>query len=127
MGMNGAVLLKDSSSPAKTVSSPTDSTGKYSFTAAQIQGFVAPFMLQVSYKIGGAGYYLHSAVTAEDVVSGNATINITPLTDLVIANLGNEIAATIFANGNYSSLLTKSALDGGVMEIGRASCRKELG
>ena len=115
--MNGAVLLKDSSSPAKTVSSPTDSTGKYSFTAAQIQGFVAPFMLQVSYKIGGAGYYLHSAVTAEDVVSGNATINITPLTDLVIANLGNEIAATIFANGNYSSLLTKSALDGGVMAL----------
>ena len=115
--MNGAVLLKDSSSPAKTVSSPTDSTGKYSFTAAQIQGFVAPFMLEVSYKIGGAGYYLHSAVTAEDVVSGNATINITPLTDLVIANLGNEIAAKIFANGNYSSLLTKTALDGGVLAL----------
>jgi len=115
--MNGAVLLKDSSSPAKTVSSPTDGSGNYSFTPAQIQGFAPPFMLQVSYKIGGVAYYLHSAVTAEDVTSGNATINITPLTDLVIANLGNEIAEKIFANGNYSSLLTKSALDAGVLAL----------
>jgi hypothetical protein len=115
--MNGMVLLKDSSSPAKTVSTTTDNNGKYSFTPAQIQGFAAPFMLEISYKVGGAGYYLHSAVTAEDVASGNATINITPLTDLVIANLGNEIAAKIFANGNYSSLLTKAALDGGVTAL----------
>jgi hypothetical protein len=115
--MNGAVLLKDSSSPAKTVSSPTDSSGNYSFTSAQIQGFVVPFMLQVSYKVGGVSYYLHSAVTAEDVTSGNATINITPLTDLVIANLGNEIAETLFANGNYSSLLTKTTLDAGVLAL----------
>ncbi len=115
--MNGTVLLKDSSSPAKTVSTTTDDNGKYSFTPAQIQGFAAPFMLEISYKVGGANYYLHSAVTAEDVASGNATINITPLTDLVIANLGNEIAAKIFANGNYSSLLTKTALDGGVTAL----------
>jgi hypothetical protein len=115
--MNGTVLLKDSSSPAKTVTTTTDESGKYSFTPAQIQGFTAPFMLQISYKVGGASYYLHSAVTAQDVASGNATINITPLTDLVIANLGNEIAAKIFANSNYSSLLTKSALDAGVMAL----------
>jgi len=115
--MNGAVTLKDSSSPAKTVSTTTDSNGKYSFTPAQIQGFAAPFMLEVGYQVGGAGYYLHSAVTAEDASSGNATINITPLTDLVIANVGNEIAAKIFANGNYSSLLTKTALDGGVSAL----------
>jgi Putative Ig domain len=115
--MNAAVTLKDSSSPAKTVSTTTDANGKYSFTPAQIQGFTPPFMLEVAYQVGGANYYLHSAVTAEDAASGNATINITPLTDLVIANLGNEIAAKIFANGNYSSLLTKTALDGGVAAL----------
>jgi hypothetical protein len=115
--MNGTVVLKDSSVPAKTVSTPTDANGKYSFTAAQIQGFTAPFMLEVGYQVGGTNYYLHSAAAAEDVASGNATINITPLTDLVIANLGNEIAAKIFANGNYSSMLTKSALDGGVTAL----------
>jgi hypothetical protein len=115
--MSGTVMLKDSSVPAKTVSTSTDANGKYSFTPAQIQGFTAPFMLEVSYQVGGTNYYLHSAVAAEDVASGNATINITPLTDLVIANLGNEIATRIFANGNYSSLLTKSALDGGVTAL----------
>lgn len=115
--MNGTVTLKDSATPAKTVSTPTDATGKYSFTPAQIQGFTAPFMLEIAYKVGGANYYLHSAVTAEDAASGNATIDITPLTDLVIANLGHEIAAKIFANGNYSSLLTKTALDGGVTAL----------
>lgn len=115
--MNGVVTLKDSSAPAKTVSTPTDANGKYSFTPAQIQGFSAPFMLEIAYDVGGANYYLHSAVTAEDAASGNATINITPLTDLVIANLGHEIAAKIFANGNYSSLLTKTALDAGVTAL----------
>jgi hypothetical protein len=115
--MNGAVTLKDSSAPAKMVSTTTDSNGKYSFTPTQIQGFTAPFMLEISYQVGGSSYYLHSAVTAEDVASGNATINITPLTDLVIANLGHEIAAKIFASGNYSSLLTTAALNAGVSAL----------
>jgi hypothetical protein len=115
--MNGVVTLKDSSSPAKTVTTTTDGSGKYSFTPAQIQGFTAPFMLEISYQAGGASYYLHSAVTAEDAASGNATINITPLTNLVIAHLGNEIATKIFTNGNYSTLLTKTALANGVAAL----------
>jgi hypothetical protein len=80
-------------------------------------GFTAPFMLQIDYEVGGAKYYLHSAVTAADVSGGDATIAITPLTDLVIANLGHEIAAKIFANGNYSSLLTQAALNAGVTAL----------
>jgi hypothetical protein len=115
--MNGTVTLKDSSSPAKLASTTTDVNGLYSFTAAEIQGFTAPFMLEIAYKVGGASYYLTSAATAADVESGDATINITPLTDLVIANLGNEIAAKIFANGNYSSLLTTAALNAGVAAL----------
>ena len=115
--MNGVVTLKDSSSPAKTVTTATDSNGNYAFTQAQIQGFTPPFMLQIDYKLGGVSYSLASAVTAADVTSGNATINITPLTDLVIANLGHQIAATIFANGNYASLLTPAALSAGVAAL----------
>jgi hypothetical protein len=115
--MNGTVTLKDSASPAHLVTTPTDSAGKYGFTPAQIQGFTAPFMLEIAYKVGGTGYYLHSAVTAADVTGGDATIAITPLTDLVIANLGHEIAAKIFANGNYSSLLTQAALSAGVTSL----------
>ncbi len=115
--MNGVVTLKDSSSPAKTVTTATDANGNYAFTAAQIQGFTPPFMLQINYKLGGVDYSLASAVTAADVTSGNATINITPLTDLVIANLGHQLAATIFANGSYASLLTPTALAAGVTAL----------
>jgi len=115
--MNGTVTLKDSSSPAHTVSTTTDDSGQYAFTPAQIQGFTAPFMLEIAYEIGGASYYLTSAVTAADVESGDATINITPLTDLVIANLGHEIAAKIFTSDNYSSLLTTAALNAGVAAL----------
>lgn len=115
--MNGVVILKDSSNPAKTVTTATDSNGNYAFTQAQIQGFTPPFMLQINYKIGGIGYSLASAVTAADVTSGLATINITPLTDLVIANLGHQITSAIFANGNYSSLLTPAALSAGVSTL----------
>ena len=115
--MNGVVTLKDSSSPAKMASTATDGNGNYGFTTAQIQGFTPPFMLQINYKIGGVDYSLASAATAADLTSGNATINITPLTDLVIANLGHQLAATIFANGNYASLLTPAALSAGVSAL----------
>jgi hypothetical protein len=115
--MNGVVTLKDSSSPAKTVTTATDGTGHYAFTSAQLQGLTPPFMLQIQYKLGGVGYSLASAATAADLASGSATIDITPLTDLVIANLGHQLAATIFANGNYASLLTPTALSAGVTAL----------
>lgn len=115
--MNGVVTLKDSSNPAKTVTTATDSNGNYAFTQAQIQGFTPPFMLQINYKVGGIGYSLASAVTAADVTSGHATINITPLTDFVIANLGHQITSAIFANSNYSSLLTPAAISAGVSAL----------
>ncbi len=115
--MHGVVTLQDSSSPAKTLTTSTDANGNYAFTAAQIQGFVPPFMLQINYKLGGVDESLASAVTAADLTSGNATINITPLTDLVIANLGHQLAATIFANHNYASLLTPTALAAGVQAL----------
>lgn len=115
--MNGVVTLKDSSSPAKIVTTATDSTGYYAFTSAQLQGLTPPFMLQIHYKLGGVGYSLASAATAADLANGSATINITPLTDLVIANLGHQLAATIFANGNYASLLTPAALAAGVTAL----------
>ncbi|MDE2249812.1 MAG: putative Ig domain-containing protein [Gammaproteobacteria bacterium] len=115
--MNGMVIVKDSSSPAKTATTTTDAAGKYSFTTKDLQGFMAPLMVNVDYQVGGVHYNLNSAVATEDLAAGNATINITPLTDLVIANLANEIASRVFTNGNYASLLTKAALDGGVVKL----------
>lgn len=114
--MNGVVALKDSSSPAKTLSTPTDTTGAYSFSAAQLAGTTAPYMLEISYQLGGVSYWLHSAATAADV-SANATINITPLTDLVIANVAGDIARNVFNNGNFSATLTAAALQAGASAL----------
>jgi hypothetical protein len=114
--MNGVVALKDSSSPAKTLSTATDATGAYSFSAAQLAGTTAPYMLEISYQLGGVSYWLHSAATAADV-SASATINITPLTDLVIANLAGDIARNVFNNGNFSATLTASALRAGASAL----------
>ncbi|MEJ1959863.1 MAG: hypothetical protein WDM70_10925 [Nitrosomonadales bacterium] len=115
--MNGVVTLKDSSSPAKTAVTATDGNGNYSFTKAQIQGYVAPFMIEVNYTIGGTQYYLNSAVTAQDLTSGTATINVTPLTDLVISNIAGQIAQNVFNNGNFATLLTPTALSNGVQSL----------
>lgn len=114
--MNGVVALKDSSSPAKTLSTPTDATGAYSFSAAQLAGTNAPYILEISYQLGGVSYWLHSAATAADV-SANATINITPLTDLVIANLTGDIARNVFNNGNFSATLTAATLQAGASAL----------
>jgi len=106
--MSAVVTLKDSG--GKTVTTTTDASGHYSFTPSQISGFTAPFMLEVSYQVGGVSYTLHSAVTAADVASGNATVNITPLTELVVANNIGEYAAEFFATGNFSGKLTAAGL-----------------
>lgn len=115
--MNGVVTLKDSSSPALTSVTSTDASGRYSFTKSQIQGFTAPFLIEVAYSLAGTTYYLHSAVTAQDLTGGTATINVTPLTDLVIANLAGDIAQNVFNSGAFSSLLTPAALAAGVLAL----------
>lgn len=74
-------------------------------------------MVQIAYRVPGASFYLHSAVTAQDITSGSATINITPLTDLVIANLAGEIAQNVFNRGAFSSILTPTALGNGVLAL----------
>ena len=115
--MNGVVTLKDSSLPAnKTLSTATDANGAYSFSAAQLAGTTAPYMLEISYQLAGVSYWLHSAATAADV-SANASINITPLTDLVIANLVGDIARNVFNNGNFSATLTPAALQAGASAL----------
>ena len=115
--MNGVVTLKDSSSTPKMVATATDANGNYSFTAAQLAGLTAPFMLEISYQVGGVNYYLHSAATAADLSSGKATINITPLTDLIIANVAHQIAQNVFNQGNFASTLTSSALQAGATAL----------
>ena len=61
----------------------------------------APFMLNATGTVGGTTYNLHSAAVSTDI---NGNINITPLTDLIVANVAGQIASTYFAAGNFSTL-----------------------
>ncbi len=115
--LNGLVVIKDSSSPAKTANTNTDSSGTYSFTTAQLSGMTPPYMLQITHEVAGVEYYLTSAATGSDLASGTATINITPLTDLIVANLAQDIASNVFSNGNFSSILTPAALAAGATSL----------
>ncbi|MBE0626125.1 MAG: hypothetical protein IH606_15065 [Burkholderiales bacterium] len=116
--MNGVVTIQDSASPAHTASTPTDGNGNYSFTAAQLSGWTTPYLMEINYQVAGVEYNLHSAATASDLTSGSATINITPLTDLVIANLAGTIAANVFKNqATYANQLTSTALSAGAQAL----------
>lgn len=116
--MGGVVTIQDSASPAHTATTPTDANGFYSFTSDQLTGWSPPYIMEVNYKVARVAYNLHSAATASDLTSGSATINITPLTDLVIANVAGDIAANVFkTQSTYASKLTPAALTAGATAL----------
>jgi hypothetical protein len=100
----GTATVKDSSSPPKFKSVVIATDGKYS---VDVSGLTAPFMLRADGAVGGRRYSLFSAAAATDV---NGTINITPLTDLILANVARDIAANYYDGGNFAGI-TKAALD----------------
>lgn len=99
----GTVTIKDSSSPAKTKTATISADGKYTVDVA---GMTGPFMMRADGTVGGRSYSIYSAATAADV---GGTINVTPLTDLIVANIAGQIASNFFASGNFSTL-TATAL-----------------
>ena len=100
----GTVTVKDSSDPPKAKSVTIAADGKYSI---DVSGLTPPFALRADGDVGGREYHLYSAATSTDI---NGTINITPLTDLILANLAGDIAANYYNGGNFSGI-TKAALD----------------
>ena len=106
----GTATIKDSSTPPKTKSVPIAADGKYSIDAS---GLTAPFMLRADGDVGGRRYSLFSAATQADV---NGTINITPLTDLIVANIAGDIAANYYNAGNFDNV-TKAELDAQIATV----------
>lgn len=94
----GTVTLKDSSAPFKSKTVTILANGKYTI---DVSGLTPPFMLRADGTAGGRSYSLHSAAVTADI---NGTINVTPLTDLIVANVAGQIASTFFASGNFRSL-----------------------
>ena len=92
----GRVTVKDSAGTVRNTVVAAD--GSYTL---DVSGLAPPFALRLEGTAGGRSYVLHSAATAADV---NGTINITPLTDLIVANVARQVAANYFNTGNFGAL-----------------------
>jgi len=106
----GTATIKDSSVPPKTKSVAIAADGKYSI---DVSGLTGPFMLRADGEVGGRQYSLFSAATSADV---NGTINITPLTDLIVANIAGDIAANYYNAANFGGI-TKAELDAQIATV----------
>ena len=99
----GKVTVKDSLGAQKTVDIEAD--GTYRVDVADMTG---PFLFRAAGTVGGRDVVYVSAATSADV--GN-TINITPFTDLIVANIAGMAAEQYFTNNNPSATtLTASEL-----------------
>ncbi|KAF0219992.1 MAG: hypothetical protein FD174_1716 [Geobacteraceae bacterium] len=95
----GSVTIKDSTTPtAQTKTVPIAADGKYTVDVSDMK---APYMVRADGYVGGNEYHLYSAGTSADV---GGTINVTPLTDLIVANIAGSIAKTYFDNGSFTGL-----------------------
>lgn len=84
----GTVVVKGSLGEVK--SSVIEADGTYE---VDVTGLTAPYRLRAEGTVGGKSYRLHSY--AETASAGN-TVNITPFTDLIIANTAHQLAANFF-------------------------------
>ncbi len=90
----GRVTIKDSSTPPKDYTVDIEAGGRYEFDVIALE-LLPPFMLRADGTVGGRSFSLYSAAAAPDI-GGN--INITPLTDLIIANIATQLAFDFFDN-----------------------------
>ena len=66
-----------------------------------VTGLTAPYRLRAQGTVGGRTYKLHSYAVAADV-GGN--VNITPFTDLIVANAAQQIAESFFDSSTTTEL-----------------------
>ncbi len=92
----GTVTVKGSQ--GKIISQLIEANGDYSIDVSEL---TAPYMLRASGTVGGRGYTLHSFAEETDV---GQTVNITPFTDLIVANAAGQIAREYFEQGDFSAL-----------------------
>ena len=96
----GWVTIKDSSVPTEEKRVAISTDGSYTF---DVSDMTAPFMMRADGTVGGTSYSIFSAATSADI---NGTVNITPLTDLIVANIAGQLAQNYFSGGSFSGLTT---------------------
>lgn len=98
----GTVTVKDSTGATRTEKIGTN--GQYSI---DVSGMTPPFVFRATGTAGVRTYQIHAGATQADV---GGVINVTPLTDLVLANVAGEIASAYFER-NPSESLTAERLN----------------
>ncbi|MDH5184930.1 MAG: hypothetical protein OEX12_13690, partial [Gammaproteobacteria bacterium] len=94
----GYVSIKDSA--GASVVGYLDENGGYS---ADISELSAPYLLYASGTVGTKVYTLLSAATEAD---HDKTVNITPLTDLIVANVVGQSAVEFYNTPDFSKITT---------------------
>ena len=92
----GQVTVKGSL--GNTKSALIEADGTYN---VDVTGLTAPYRLRAVGTVGGRTYKLHSYAEAADV-GGN--VNITPFTDLIVANAAGQIAESYFDSNTPADL-----------------------
>jgi len=98
--IKGTVKIKDST--GKVVTTTIGSGGNYSISTS---GMTPPFILLAEGTVSGRAYSITSPATSSDV---GKTVNITPLTDLVLGNVMGQDGETAFQSGNFGNILDLS-------------------
>jgi hypothetical protein len=108
----GTVTVKDALGVSRTAD--IGANGAYS---VDVTGLAAPFVFRAEGRANGQTYIVHSIATAADA---GGKINITQLTDLIVANIAGQIAQNYFdkfeQNGNADSA-SKTAVDAEVSKL----------
>lgn len=81
-----------------TKSALIEADGTYT---VDVTGLTAPYRLRAEGSVGGRTYKLHSYAESADL---GGTVNITPFTDLIIANAAQQIAESFFDSDTSVSL-----------------------
>jgi hypothetical protein len=106
--VSGTVTAKDANGQTRTGTIAAD--GSYRI---DVSGLQAPFLLRAVGTVGNKQIVLTAPITASDF---NGTINITPLSDLLVANLGGQ-AAEAFFNAPDFSKLDKASVDSALKDL----------
>lgn len=98
----GTVTVKGAN--GNTLSTTIEADGNYSI---DVSSLTAPYRLRAQGTVGGKTYKLHSYAEEADI---GDTVNITPFTDLIVANAAGQIAEAYFDN-NSSAAIDSAELD----------------
>jgi len=109
--VSGTVYIKDAAGAIRSASIAAD--GSYTI---DVTGLQAPLLLKAVGTVNGKAVTLLAPVTADNL---NGTVNITPLSDLIVANLAGKAAAELFdaANADLSNAVNATALRNALADL----------